>query len=171
MKTSIQWWNKVKYNEKLTIKWLEAQYHGELTAAARIKVIAERFNNETLRVIAKQEQMHATWIGNLLFNRGIEPKDTVHHERYWKKTLTDLTKASLEEISAIGAHAEAMRLERIRVIARDPTAPYDIRNVFSAILPEEEFHEKAFRELAGDEAMAKALARHQQGMNSLGLVA
>jgi acetyl esterase/lipase len=56
------------------------------------------------------------------------------------------------------------------VIASDPDAPADIREVFARILPQEEFHERAFRAFASDEALTAALERHAAGAAALGLV-
>jgi rubrerythrin len=71
--------------------------------------------------------------------------------------------------AAVGAHAERMRLERIEVIATDPEAPADIREVFQRILPQERFHERAFTELAGDTALDAAADAHELGRQVLGL--
>ena len=77
---------------------------------------------------------------------------------------------SLETGAAVAAHAERMRLERIRVIAKDNTSPADIRQVFAKILPDEEFHETAFKKMAGQEAMEKTAAAHARGADLIGLI-
>jgi rubrerythrin len=75
----------------------------------------------------------------------------------------------LESGCAVGAHAEKMRLERIEAIAQDPGAPPDVRAVFTRILPEERFHERAFREMAGGAALRAAEGAHELGRLALGL--
>ena len=71
--------------------------------------------------------------------------------------------------AAVGAHAERMRLERIEAIAGDAEAPADIRQVFARILPQERFHERAFRSLAGDDALRRTASAHALGREALGL--
>jgi hypothetical protein len=63
-----------------------------------------------------------------------------------------------------------MRLLRIEVIANDESAPADARAVFRRILPQERFHERAFRVLAGPAAMAATAAAHTLGEQALGLI-
>ena len=174
MKTSAQWWNEVKANPALMTDWLKDQFHGEVTAAARIREFASTVSDariaSTLNNIAEQEADHAEWVKELLTVRGITAEVLNKEERYWDKTLaSEYKNKSTQELAAIGAHAEAMRLERIQVIAADESAPADIRKVFAKILPQERYHERAFRFIAGDEAMAKALDAHKEGLAALGL--
>jgi rubrerythrin len=176
MRTSKQWWNEVKNNPKALIPWLKDQYHGEVTAARRIKSLAKALPAGTdkacLDLIALQEAKHALWVSKLLKSRGIKPQVLKKKSRYWEQTLPkDYQSLPLKEIAAIGAHAEKMRLARIKVIAHDQSAPEDIRQVFAAILPDEKFHEQAFRALAGSKALKQASQAHQNGLNALGLVA
>jgi hypothetical protein len=56
------------------------------------------------------------------------------------------------------------------VIADDPDAPEDVRDVFARILPQEEFHEKAFRSFSSDDALTETSDNHLQGANALGLI-
>lgn len=63
-----------------------------------------------------------------------------------------------------------MRLARIEAICEDEQAPADLRAVFLRILPEERFHERAFRELAGADALARTEGAHILGQRALGLV-
>jgi rubrerythrin len=176
MKTSNVWWNEVKNDEVKLCSWLKDQYHGEVTAAARIKEIADSVSDArvsiTLKTIAQQESTHAEWVKSLLSSRGLSAEVLNKEERYWTKTLpTDYKNKTIEELAAIGAHAERMRLDRIRAIAADETAPSDIRKVFQDILPQEEFHERAFSAIAGDAEMSKALDAHKEGLAALGLIA
>lgn len=172
MHTSQEWWTSVKSCPEKLAAWLTAQYHGENTAADRIDEYTKKFVKEPLaqlilRTVASQERDHAVWVHELLANRGISPADE-HVDRYWKEVLPEVT--SLESGAAVGAHAEAMRLERIRVIATDETAPEDIRLVFKRILPQEEWHERVFRDLAGAEHMSTTAAAHGRAMEAIGLV-
>lgn len=173
MISSEQWWSEVKNNPKRFNAWLVKQHRGEITAASRIDRFALRLApnarfKKTLEVIADQERTHADWVLGLLKSRGITPDLTHAEDRYWKEVLTQ-EEVTFEEVAAIGAHAEAMRLERIKAIASDDTAPADVRDVFQRILKDEMFHERAFRNMAGREAMARTEASHCRGREILGL--
>lgn len=171
MTTSKQWWESVKNDPTKFNEWLQKQYRGEITAASRIEQFAEKYATQnykrTLRVIAKQERQHASWVLELLINRGITPDVANAENRYWSETLPEIE--SFETGAAIGAHAEAMRLERIRVISADDSAPSDVQEIFKKILKDELFHERAFRVMAGDQAMQKTMASHEAGRKLLGL--
>lgn len=168
------WWHQVKADPTRFLDWLKAQYHGEITAHARIMQFVEHYLpadsvwRGVVLKIAQQELTHAQWVGELLTARGLTPAVLQKEERYWDKTLPAID--SMESGAAVAAHAERMRLERIRVITDDPEAPQDVRDVFARILPEEEFHERAFRTLAGGEAMKAALESHLAGREAIGLI-
>lgn len=179
-KTSHQWWKEVKANPVKLEEWLRAQYHGEITAAERLAQVVNMLEGEceytiqkTLTRIGEQEFAHAGWIEKLLTDRGMKAEMIKGHKsRYWQKTLPrKYLEIPIKRLAAIGAHAEAMRLKRIKVIANDKTAPADIRKVFQKILPQEEFHARAFRKIAGVKEYRAALTKHYEGLNALGLIA
>lgn len=173
MRTSQQWWDVVK-NDKIKInEWLVKQYRGEMTAFERILDVIAKYDmtekaRKTLVVIAKQEAKHGHWIYDLLWKRGIDGDLTGAEDRYWSQVKDAME--DFETTCAVGAHAEAMRLERINVIVNDPDTPSDIYNVFYLIQQEEQFHAKAFAALAGDDAIARTKGQHEKGLNILGLV-
>jgi hypothetical protein len=72
--------------------------------------------------------------------------------------------------AGVAHHAEAMRLERIEVIAGDATAPADIRETFARILRDERFHARAFARLAGAAAIARTRAAHAAGAAAIGFL-
>lgn len=168
-RSSEQWWQELKLSPERQIDWLKKQYHGELLAAERVaKFRDDSFGTEwfkTLDAIASQEAKHAQWVGELLQARGIEPQRLQKEERYWNITLAGVN--AFEELAAAAAHAEAMRLERIKVIQADPETEPDIKAVFTQILREEEFHVSAFTRMAGDSALQAALAKHEAGMAAI----
>lgn len=172
MKTSEQWWEETKSDSEKLVNWLKRQYHGEVTAAERIeKYCIEKSPEQWIRVlrgIAFDERKHAEWVGVLLSVRGISAEKLQKEERYWDKTLGQID--SFQKATAVAAHAENMRLERIRVIAGDESAPQDIRGVFQAILFDEERHAAAFKRMAGDEALAATLEAHIMGSQAIGLI-
>jgi len=175
MKTSQQWWEETKSSHEKLVAWLEKQYTGEVTAATRILDLRDKFhasglNHRMLTFIAEQEQKHAIWIAELLANRGVgQPEVGDPNRRYWKETLKGIE--DFETGCAVGAHAEAMRLDRIRAIAMDESAPKDIRETFQKIQVEEVGHERLFRTMSTPEAMAATLHNHEAGAAALGLVA
>lgn len=174
MRTSAEWWQEVKNDPAKFNEWLLKQYRGEVTASDRIFEVAKMAENpaqvNVLTKIANDEAKHAGWVQGLLANRGIFDIETEHAEaRYWaavKPSIKDFFSAM-----AVAAHAEAMRLERIQVIAFDPEAPKDVQAIFKAILADELFHEAAFKALAGEEAMAETKPSADEGRRLLGLVA
>lgn len=173
MQTSQQWWNSVKVNPSKFKTWLLKQYCGEVTAASRIREIQGGNEKETkiLEIIADQETQHAIWIKSLLASRNCAvPDDSQNAEnRYW--AIAKQAMRSFQTSAAIAAHAEHMRLERIRVIVKDPEIPSDVREVFEKILLQEIFHEKAFAAMAGKKALQETKVTQQLAQEALGLVA
>lgn len=174
MKNSKVWWNEVKTDSVKFNDWLIKQYRGEVTAASRIESFAEKYatssrDKKILKVIAGQEKTHANWVLDLLKSRNIKPDIEHAEDRYWKETLPEIE--SFETGAAVGAHAEAMRLDRIKAICEDELAPVDVRSVFKKILRDELFHERAFRNMAGVEAMLATENAHNKGKELLGLEA
>jgi hypothetical protein len=174
-RNSTTWWQDTRDDPARLLRWLVAQYRGEVTAASRIETLRDRFAtpgsraHRILTVIAAQERDHARWVGALLTARGVALELDARPERYWREVVPGIS--DLATGAAVGAHAERMRLERIDVIAGDPAAPGDIRAVFARILPQERFHARAFAELATPDAMARTAGAHALGRKALGLVA
>lgn len=171
MQTSEQWWAEVKADESLLLDWLKKQAYGERAAVSRITEFRDKYattekQRRILSRIISDEEKHAEWVEELLRARGASPL-TTHEERYWPK-VADIV--DFESGAAVGALAEQMRLERIRVIANDPEAPKDVRGVFKAIYKDEEYHASAFFMLAGDGPMAAAAPAHAQAVAALGLI-
>ncbi len=172
MRTSLAWWEAVLVNPEQLVTWLQKQYHGEVTAADRIRTFASQYctdlrQQKVLEVIASQEEDHASWVASLLISREITPRVHTKDERYWEKTLPGIE--DFMSGAAVASHAERMRLERIQVICDHPGTPEDIRAVFLRILPQEQFHERAFGEMAGESALEAAREKHEEGMEALGL--
>lgn len=172
MKTSNEWWQEIKKTEVLFNDWLIKQYRGEVTAAERIEAFRDQYaadvkSKKTLTIIAAQERQHADWILSLLKSRNISPDISNAEKRYWKETLPSIE--SFETGAAIGAHAEKMRLERIKAIVSDNNAPEDVKNIFKRILKDELFHERAFRKMAGPTALDSTKGNHEKGLEVLGL--
>lgn len=176
MNMSTQWWSETKADASKINAWLVKQYVGEITAAMRIRNVTEQYKDglgrsyAVLQKIISDEERHAGWVGELLTARGIELPVVNKEEaeqRYWAEVLPTIE--SFEDAAAVGAHAEEMRLHRIMAIAEDADAPADIRDVFQRILPDEQFHAKAFAAMSSQEALIKNEGNHRRGLEVLGL--
>jgi len=172
MKTTKQWLAEVKADPAKLTQWLERQYIGEALAADRIKTLAATKQNsrhgKLLDRIAADEFKHASWVAKLLVDRGIAiPTPTMEDTRYWEPILDNLH--TFEEIAGAGHHAEVMRLMRITELANDVEIDADIRQVFKQILPDEQFHAKAFEAMSTKDAIDSTRELHNMGLEMLGL--
>jgi len=170
-KTTEQWLNEIKSNPEKLTHWLQRQYVGEALAADRIQKLSDAVEGRfkvLLAKIAHDEKTHCQWVQGLLETRGISlPEVTIDNTRYWEPILDNLH--SFEEIAGAGHHAEAMRLIRIKALAADQTIDTDIREVFQNILPDEEFHARAFAVMSSPEAIVSTRKLHEEGLEMLGL--
>ena len=173
LQSSEAWWKEVSQSKEKFADWLQKQYHGENTAAQRIRQMAEETEVEAhkfvLEKIALQEEYHAKLVGDLLEKYGVQekPAEEFGESRYWS-TVAPAQEDFLTKC-AIAGHAEAMRLERIRVIVTDKNTPLDVYSVFCIILQDELWHEKAFKAMAGEETLAKVKPCHTKARELLGL--
>ncbi len=174
MKTSQEWWDQTKASPEKIINWLKNQYHGEAVAAERIRqfILPKMEGKYEFMVerIADDETRHASWIRDLLISRGVFPQILQKEERYWKTVMTEDFNNDGNYAAAVAAHAEEMRLERIKVIMDDELAPEDIRATFINIYKDELFHAKGFKLIAGDDYYNKASENHAKGLEALGLI-
>lgn len=173
-RTSQEWWKYICADKRRLIQWLRKQAVGEAQACKRLSELLKTYHEDMtsamenrVREIALDEATHAGWIKKLLENRGDQMPKKAHRERYWKKTMPF---KNAFEAFAVASHAEEMRLERIRVIVADVTAPHDIRETFQQILVDEEKHARWFREMCTDQDYENARAGHEAGMKAIGLV-
>jgi rubrerythrin len=173
-RTSQEWWDCVKVDAQKMHDWLKNQYHGEKLAATRIRefIIPKMEGKYQFLVerIADDEDRHASWVGNLLHARGITAEILEKEERYWNEVMTEDFREDGNYAAAVAAHAEEMRLERIKVIMQDDESPEDIKSVFTNIYKDEMFHAKGFKLIAGDEYYNKASENHARGLEALGLI-
>lgn len=172
MKTTQEWLTEVKSDPAKLRHWLERQYVGEYLAAERIAELAhaERGTRygKLLESIALDELTHSKWVAELLTARGIElPEVTMEGTRYWEPILDNLY--TFAEVAGAGHHAETMRLLRITELANDTEIDADIRDVFAKILPDEQFHAKAFAAMSTEEAIESTRELHNLGLEVLGL--
>lgn len=173
MKTTAEWWVETRDNPEKLIAWLQRQYVGELAAVNLLSEVLIRFGSEMtgeqweqIHKVMLQEATHGKWMKKLLDTRGIAPeKGADATRRYWNEVLPAVD--SFEKAAAAAFNAEHMRLFRIREIAKDETAPADIRETFKAILPHEEWHEEVFASMRGDVSLD---AEHTEGLKALSLI-
>lgn len=176
MKTTAQWWDEVSQDPEKMVDWLKDQFHGEITAAARIRGMVKQYNVtnpshiETIKLIADDELVHASWVKKLLIDRGIKAEVLDKEERYWNSTLPEAEKMGTFSYMCAVAHlAETMRLDRIELLAKDERFK-DIAEVFSRIIPDELFHAEAFKMMSNVDDIAHARKFHDIGCNAIGLV-
>lgn len=171
---TIEWMDKILASKDELHHWLQRQYIGEVTAANRISKLASAAPYKHFKVLSKiaiDELEHAKWVLSLLEARNIPiPKIESPEERYWKPVLAE-AEDDFDKTAAAGYHAEGMRLQRIRALAVDYRVDKDIRDVFKRILPDEEFHEKAFGAIASERAKELMAGKHHEGLERLGLEA
>lgn len=147
-------WALMKVRPYGIVNWLRAQYIGEINAVASMEALLDVFRQQPGKVkagllverIVGDERRHVELIGQLLISRGVPPVSPCGTH-----VLEGLD--TWDGGCAIASRAEAVRAGEIRVVLSDPETPGDVKQVFSLILSEESFHERAFRRLAGAEKM------------------
>jgi tRNA isopentenyl-2-thiomethyl-A-37 hydroxylase MiaE len=176
LKTTKQWWTAISTDPDKLIKWLKDQYHGEVTAEKRIRDLITTYslNKHQIKIInhiADDEAKHARWVKQLLTKRGIVAKVLEKEERYWDATIPKSIEINTFEYACAVAHlAELMRLDRIKLLSSVDEF-HDIAEVFKSILPDEEFHVKAFGKMTTDKDIKLARKYHNIGLNAIGLIA
>ena len=173
-KTVQEWWDATKASEDKLINWLKNQYHGEAVAASRIeKFILNKIDDHYKFLVARimeDELKHASWIKALLLGKGIEASILEKEERYWSTVITKEFENDALFAAGVAAHAEEMRLERIKVIMKEPDPQFKlIQETFTHIYKDEVFHAKAFKFIAGDNYNATT-ELHAKGVEALGLI-
>lgn len=176
MKTTQEWWESIKASPDKLAAWLRRQYVGEIAAVNLLSKVLLRFGVEatteewnTVHKVMLQEATHGKWMREVCAARGVElEKDASAERRYWKEVLPHVT--NFREAMAAAHHAEAMRLERIRLIAAETDPAFaDLAKVFARILPHEEWHEKVFGEMRNG-AGGEITRYHENGLKALDLV-
>ena len=177
MRTTQTWWNSLKKDPEALKEWLIRQYVGEMAAVnllseVLIKYGGEMVDNEWNDVykVMLQEAKHARWVKQLLENRSINiPEGLDATRRYWSEVIPAVE--NLDDAAHAAHNAESMRLHRIRAIAEETEAEYsDLQDVFSRILPDEEWHEEVFGALCRSENNPKMDGAHSEGLRALALV-
>lgn len=181
LETSKQWWDRIKNDKGLFFNWITKQVAGEFAAVKRISEIVEEHTDPDtvarflLTKIVSDENKHGEWMLKIAASYGVDTSIIIEEsKRYWDK-VEPLAKElnDFQYSCAVAAHAEEMRLERIKAIAEDDVFGQSnplIQKIFKDILVDETFHASAFALLAGETALVEALDNHLEGMEALGLV-
>ena len=173
-RTTEQWWAETKADPEKLVHWLRRQYVGEMAAVNLLSELLITYGNQAsesewvdVHKVMCQEATHAKWMKKVLDGRGISPEEGASTDRrYWAQVKPAV--GSFAEGCAAGYHAENMRLERIRCIANDTDpAVADLAEVFSNILPHEEWHEEVFDRMRKGRELTKY---HEKGLESLNLL-
>lgn len=172
-RTTKQWWSEIKASPERLAAWLRRQYVGELAAVNLLSEVLLQYGSAMsqeqwadIYKVMQQEALHGSWMKRLMDDRGIRPEPNASAtRRYWNEVLPAVD--SFEKAAAAAFNAERMRLFRIREIANDADAPPDIREVFKAILPHEEWHEQVFDRMRGSTDLSEP---HARGLRALSLV-
>lgn len=177
-RNSLEWWSEVLATPGKLEDWLKRQYHSEASAVPRIAKLQDRVersdiaNKEEWRwlltIISQDEAKHATQVAKLMESRGLVAKILPEHRSKYMKKFQELPD-TIEVMTAVAAYAELTSLTRFGAILQHPDTPQDIRQEFTSILFEEEFHHAAFRRLAGSAAYELASQAHQRGLDAVGI--
>ena len=136
-----EWWLKVLQEPARLNAWLVRLYHNEKDAEQRFRDFAEAFCQgdegawHLFVFISLHEKRHAGIVADVLTARGIfERGKLTGTERYWGQVLPCVIDQSTA--AGVGALAEGLSLERMRVIIRCRETPEDLRAMFEKIEPE-----------------------------------
>lgn len=171
MTTPVEWWERTRKDESRIISWLQRQHVGEMQASNSIMGLLFRFPEartgyqKELADFVEDEARHARELVACLKRRGASIILN-HSSRYWAQQPSP---SSFIEACAMSAHAEALALVRIQVVADDLTAPWDIRTAFLGIAEDEKRHVELFRAIAGEDALESRLKAHLAGVAALGV--
>jgi len=173
-KLTEQWWDKCLNDPEKLEHWLVSLYNNEKDAEDRFNEFADKYcENDreayyTFKLIAEQERKHASLVEAILKNRGIEIFiKSSKNGRYWRNTVPCMV--DKKTAAAIGAYAETLSLNRMRVIIKDSRTPEDLKDLFKVIEPEESFHAKSLKKIATDYGMKEVKDCHDKGLEALGL--
>ncbi len=175
-----QWWEKLLADEEKLNGWLVRLYQNERDAAFRFIDFANKFCDGDMEpwylfhFIAMQEHRHAEIVLALLHDRGINivhPSsftiDSSANGRYWGKVMP--CAVDKDTAAGVGALAEQLSLERMRVIIDHPFTPKPIVEMFKQLEPDESLHAKALANLAGKHGISEVIDCHSAGLVALGL--
>jgi tRNA isopentenyl-2-thiomethyl-A-37 hydroxylase MiaE len=168
------WWKKCLSDKEKLEHWLVSLYNNEKDAEERFINFAntycmnDKFAYDTFMNIASQESNHAFLVEKIIKDRNISLYEKSSKDgRYWRNTLPCI--CDLQTSAAIGAFAETLSLNRMRIIIKDAETPDDLRKLFMIIEPEESYHSKILQKIATSHGMKSVKDCHDKGLEELGL--
>ncbi|MEY2786521.1 MAG: hypothetical protein RL277_2733 [Planctomycetota bacterium] len=175
MRTTAQWWDETRSSETRLIDWLQRQFHGEAYAVSLMHHFLALYEDDmeqwvkpNFHFIAKQEALHAKWVGQLLFKRGVQPRMLDKRERYWGEVRHHIH--SFDTYCAAIHLVENMALAKDVAISAHPATPADVHEVFRRLKVDETFHAGFYGLLAKPEALEEMSVHHRRGMEAIGLM-
>lgn len=174
IKVTKKWWKECLNDTEKLEHWLVGLYNNEKDAEERFINFAESYCHDNkpyfdiFMGIAGQERNHAIAVEKILEDRGIKKyQKSTKNGRYWRNTLPCV--CDIKTAAAIGAFAETLSLNRMRIIIKDPSIPKDLVELFKLIEPEESYHAKVLRNIATKYGMDSVKDCHDKGLAELGL--
>lgn len=188
VKKTKSWWSGILLDSDKLNRWLIRLYKNEYDAYHRFNDFAIKYCEKhdehwyLFKFLGSQELRHAGMVLDLMEARKVVmelyiedsyvPTEVPQHykprpERYWDCVLPCIK--DLSTAAGVGALAEGLSLERMRVIISDPNTPNDIRVLFEGIEPDEGVHAKVLGVLAGRHGISSVIDCHSAGLEALGL--
>lgn len=167
--TKAWWLRTVNDNERL-IPWLQKLQRTELSGYQdHIDYMAAHEVTERERLIltniAGDELIHSQLLIGLFADRGIPVVPEGVQSSYWDDVLANIDTTA--EYCAANYFGEALASYRFEIILSMEETPSDIRYVIGRALPDEIFHRETLQRLAGEEAIAKIKAVHDEAYTRL----
>ncbi len=170
-----RWWEVILADPEKLNTWLVRLYNNEKDAEFRFIDFANQYcQRDTeewhlFHFIAMQERRHAKTVLDVLNERNVLAANGLSsaNGRYWSKVLPCIN--NLDTAAGVGALAEGLSLERMRVILDYHATPKDLVQMFKEIEPDEAVHAKTLARLAGQHGIKQVIDCHSEGLIALGL--
>lgn len=115
--------------------------------------------------IAHDELKHSSFLIEVLIARNLEVKPEGPNSTYWDSILSHVN--SVRQCCAANYYGEALASERFEIIRSIKETPWDVKAFIDFALPDEIFHRETLQRLAGEEALTKFKAYHDDGLRNL----
>lgn len=165
---TIAWWERLLADEEAMIRWLQKLQHTEYEGYTGNIENNARWNTEpkdllTERVLLKtgdDELRHSDLLVELLNKRGVGPSEVSPPSVYWDEMEKHVV--DLKTCSAMCYLGEQLAADRFEIILAHEGTPTDVQDFLKSALPDEKYHARVFRTLAGDDAIAKMIQVQDQ---------
>ncbi len=158
---TIAWWDRLIADEEAMVRWLQKLQHTEYEGWTGNIENNARWNTEPKDLKIEQvllktgddELRHSDMLVELLNKRGVGPSIVSPPSLYWEEMEKHVV--DLKTCSAMCYLGEQLAADRFQIILEHPGTPSDVLDFIKSALPDEKYHARIFRILAGDEAIAK----------------